>query len=293
MSAMRGFILAAGLGTRLKPWTERTPKPLVPVGGEPLVERALRQFAAAGVREVGVNLHHLGEQIADQVGDGARCGVRVTWFDERPHILGTGGGLKNAEGFLRASPSGAFLLANADVWHDFDLGDVVRAHRPQALATMVVHRLDRRPELHNVWVQASPAGGTTGPLALHDPLLPVVGASHVQTGRIRSIAGAPVAPGAADVPTIYTGVAVYGVELLDWLPMPTRQSGLVSHALVPAMAIGREVRFFEPRGHWFDCGTPAEVLRASAHALRARESAALSPALAQPARLTRSTARQS
>jgi hypothetical protein len=144
---MRGFILAAGLGTRLRPLTDHTPKPLVPVAGVPLVERAVLQLRDAGVREIGVNLFHLGQQIADYLGDGSRYGVKLQYFFEGPEILGTGGGLKNAEGFLRGGGD-SFVLANGDVWHDFDLNALVQAHQPQALATLLVHRAAHRPELH-------------------------------------------------------------------------------------------------------------------------------------------------
>jgi NDP-sugar pyrophosphorylase family protein len=259
---MRAFLLAAGLGTRLRPMTLHTPKPLVDVGGEALLFRAVRQLRAAGVREMGVNLFHLGGQIRDALGDGHQFGVDVTYFDETPHILGTG----------------AFLLVNSDVWHDFDLSEVVRVHKANALATMVVHRMPRRPELHNVWAQAPPSARATAPLGFAmpipgGPLVPRIGHPHVQTGRIRSIAGAPVPPAPTDVATIYTGVAVFNTELLTWLPDASKQSGLVTHGLIPAMAAGREVRFYEPAGTWFDCGTQAEVLRASTYALRVRAGA--------------------
>jgi NDP-sugar pyrophosphorylase family protein len=243
---MRGFILAAGLGTRLRPWTDRVPKPLVEIGGEPLIERAVRQLAKAGVRDIGVNLFHLGEQIRDRMGDGRQLGVRLTWFDERPEILGTGGGLKNAETFLRGGTAGAFLLVNGDVWHDFDLSGVIASHQPGSLATLAMHRTARRPELHTV--------GCTK--------------DGVDVGRIVHIGGKP-APQPHDFMAIYTGIAVYGVQMLDWLPARV-QSGLVSHGLLPAMQAGVEVRWVEPQGAWYDCGTPSEVLRASHYALSQR-----------------------
>lgn len=241
---MRGFILAAGLGTRLRPLTDHVPKPLVEVGGVPLVERTLLQMRDAGVREIGVNLFHLGELIREYVGTGERLGVRVTWFDERPHVLGTGGGLKQAEAFLRAGGP-TFLLANGDVWHDFDLRAVVAAHTPESLATLVVHRTPRRPELHNV------------------------GCVGKNQGRIVHIAGQPEGAPTPEFVGIYTGLAVLSTRLLDWLPVG-KVSGLVSHGLQPAMAAGEMVRFCEPEGAWYDCGTHAELLRASAHALRVR-----------------------
>ena len=244
---MRAFILAAGLGTRLRPLTETLPKPLVDVAGEPLIVRAVRQLRDAGVTEIGINLFHLGEQIPARLGDGSAFGVKLTYFDERPEVLGTGGGLKNAEGFLRGDDD-HFLLVNSDVWHDFDLGKLAFAHRRSVVATMAMHRMGRRPELHNVGC--------------------VPDAKSLRDGQIVHIADQP-----ADTdPTfraIYSGVAVYATRLLDFLPTG-KVSGLVTHGLLPAMAAGETVRYYEPEGCWFDCGTHAEVLRASSHALRSR-----------------------
>jgi len=264
---MRGFILAAGLGSRLRPFTDRTPKPLVEIGGEPLIERAIAQLVAAGVSDIGINVFHLGEQIVARLGDGRNLGARLTFFDERPEVLGTGGGLKNAESFLRGGASGQFLLANADVWHSFDLRRIVAAHPPHLLATLAVHRTVRRPELHTVACAFAAAGG----------------ARH--TGTIVQLAGKPHSALPGDFMAIYTGVAVYSTRLLDWLPV-SKVSGLVSHGLIPAMERGERVAWTEPEGAWFDCGTHAEVLRASAHALKLRGSLtrhALAAGVAAPA----------
>ena len=247
---MRGFILAAGLGTRLRPWTDHTPKPLVDVGGEPLIERAVRQLVAAGVTEIGVNLFHLGAQISERLGNGGHLGARLTWFDEQPRVLGTGGGLKNAEAYLRDSD--CFLLANADVWHDYDLGAVRRSHDSAHLATLVVHRTARRPELHTVACGLDAAD------------------SRRNVGPVLQIAGKPRESRPADYLAIYTGVAVFSTRLLDYLPPAGEVSSLVTHALIPGLERGDAVDWVEPAGRWYDCGTHGEVLRASAAALRVR-----------------------
>lgn len=242
---MRGFILAAGLGTRLRPLTDHTPKPLVPVAGVPLVERAVLQLRDAGVTEIGVNLFHLGQQIADYLGNGDRYGVKLQFFFEGPEILGTGGGLKNAEAFLRGGGD-RFVLANGDVWHDFDLRALLQAHRPAALATLLVHRAPHRPELHSVHVcQDAPGTGTV---------------AHIR-GKPREVP--------SDFAVIYTGIGVYATRLLDRLPAG-RPACLVQDGMLPALAEGDVVRWVEPSGAWFDCGTRAELLRASLYALRRR-----------------------
>lgn len=242
---MRGFILAAGLGTRLRPLTDVLPKPLVPIAGQPLVERAVRQLVAAGVSEIAINLFHLGDQIAAHLGDGRALGARITWFREGPEVLGTGGGLKNAEAFLRQGGE-AFALVNGDVWHNFDLAALIAGHRPEALATLAVCRVAHRPELHTVYVRQDQPGG----------------------GSVAHIRGKP-AEVPSDFSVIYTGLGVYATRVLARMP-PTGPACLVQDGLLPALAAGEQVRWVEPRGAWFDCGTRAEVLRASAYALRLR-----------------------
>lgn len=243
---MRGFVLAAGLGTRLRPLTNTLPKPLVPVGGVPLLERALRQMAVAGVTEVAVNAFHLAEQIVDFVGDGSRFGLRATVLVEGPQVLGTGGGLRNAKAFLQAGGD-AFVLANGDVWHDFDLEALQRTWQPGSVGTLAMAQEPRRPALHTVQCEGTAAPGATGRIGR-------VGKAH--SGQDGDFAG------------IYSGVAVLSTALLDLLP--DGESTLVEHGFWPAMAAGQRLHWWLPGGSWFDCGTHAEVLRASAHALRWR-----------------------
>src|SRR5207302_6853614 len=95
----KAMILAAGLGTRLRPLTETTPKALLEIGGRPMIEYPLRMLAAAGVEEIVVNLHHLGEQIRVMLGDGDRYGVRIHYSPEEP-VLDTGGALVRAKALL-------------------------------------------------------------------------------------------------------------------------------------------------------------------------------------------------
>ena len=93
---MKAFILAAGRGERLRPLTDHTPKPLLPVRGQPLIEWHLHKLAAAGVLEVVINLGWLGEQIEAHLGDGARFGLKLTYSPEGWPALETGGGLHRA-----------------------------------------------------------------------------------------------------------------------------------------------------------------------------------------------------
>jgi MurNAc alpha-1-phosphate uridylyltransferase len=112
---MKAMVLAAGRGERLRPLTERTPKPLVEVGGKALIDWHLEHLAAAGCREAVINVSHLGEQIVAHVGDGARYGMRIAWSRE-DEPLETAGGIAKALPLLGAEP---FLLVNSDIYCEY------------------------------------------------------------------------------------------------------------------------------------------------------------------------------
>lgn len=110
------MILAAGRGERMRPLTDRLPKPLIPVRGRPLIEHHLERLAAAGIERVVINLAWLGSLIRDALGDGARFGVRISYSEEAPLALETGGGIYRA---LKTLGPGAFLVVNGDVYTDY------------------------------------------------------------------------------------------------------------------------------------------------------------------------------
>src|SRR5437868_2994336 len=109
---MKAMLLAAGRGERLRPITDHLPKALVEAGGKPLIGWHLERLAAAGCREVVINVSHLGEQIVARLGDGARFGVRIDYSRE-PEPLETAGGIAGALALLADEP---FLLVNADIY---------------------------------------------------------------------------------------------------------------------------------------------------------------------------------
>jgi NDP-sugar pyrophosphorylase family protein len=137
---MDAMIFAAGLGTRLRPLTDTTPKALIDIGGCPILERIARRLIAAGATRLIVNVHHHAEQIRRFLGE--HDGFGVEWFvsDESEALLDTGGGLKAAgRYFRRDSP---FLLHNGDIYTDIDLAALYHAHNPDALATLAVMNRD-------------------------------------------------------------------------------------------------------------------------------------------------------
>ena len=134
---MKAMVFAAGRGTRLRPLTDTRPKALVEVAGQTLLEHVVRRLVEAGVTEVVINLHHLGEQIPPFLELHRRFGLRRVAYSDEPVLLGTGGGLKQAAWFF--DDGEPFLVHNVDVLSTIDLGTLLLAHRrSQALATLAV-----------------------------------------------------------------------------------------------------------------------------------------------------------
>jgi N-acetyl-alpha-D-muramate 1-phosphate uridylyltransferase len=130
---MKAMVLAAGRGERMRPLTDTLPKPLLTVGGRPLIAWHLAALARAGIREVVVNLSWLGEKLRAALGDGAAYGVSITYSEEGPVALETGGGIVRALPLLGPEP---FLVVSGDVWTDVDFGRLRLA--PDAQAHLVL-----------------------------------------------------------------------------------------------------------------------------------------------------------
>jgi NDP-sugar pyrophosphorylase family protein len=107
---MKAMIFAAGLGTRLKPITDTTPKALVPVGGKPLLQHTIEKLKLAGFDEIIINIHHFGDQIIDFVKSNKYFDIRIEFSDERASLLDTGGGIKKASHFFNDNKP--FLVHN-------------------------------------------------------------------------------------------------------------------------------------------------------------------------------------
>jgi N-acetyl-alpha-D-muramate 1-phosphate uridylyltransferase len=148
---LKAMILAAGRGERMRPLTEKLPKPLLEVGGHRLIEYHLASLIDFGVRDVVINLSWHGERIREALGDGAARGVSIRYSEEGPEPLGTGGGIEAALPLLGADP---FLVLNGDVWSDFPLRLLKRP--AESLAHLV---LVDNPEHHLGGDYALEAGG--------------------------------------------------------------------------------------------------------------------------------------
>ncbi len=238
-STMKAMILAAGSGTRLRPLTDRAPKPLLPLMLTPMVGHLLAQLHDQGVREVVINGHHLADQLAAWLGDGSRWGLCLA-FAHEPEIRGTAGALKNAESFLRGAP---FLVINADVLADFDLQALWAWHRARgALVTMVV-----RP----------------------DPAARLLGAVVVdERDRVQRINGRPEEKAKSldsglrrNDETIFTGIQIVGPQVLDAIPA-NRFVSTTADTYPRLLQGGRPVLAYRHPGYWLDVGVPERYLRA-------------------------------
>ena len=144
---MKAMILAAGLGTRLRPLTDDRPKALVTVAGRTLLEITLSRLHSFGVTDVIVNAHHHAQMIADYLQAHGNFGMRIEVSREE-ELLDTGGGLKSAAHFFRDSLQEPFILHNVDVLSAIDLGRMVRYHSEQhAMATLAVQQRDSSRQL--------------------------------------------------------------------------------------------------------------------------------------------------
>jgi len=227
---MKAMILAAGLGTRLRPLTETVPKPLVEVAGRPLIEYGLRQLRAADVREVVVNLHHLGAQVRAALGDGARFGVRLR-YSEEIELLDTGGGVYQARAWLDEP----FFVLNSDSIHDVPLRELARFHRETGgIATFVLR---------------------------HDPEAERYGLLHVDARhRLRRFRGEP-----RDVAEPLTALMYAGVMVWEPRVFAHMRAGAFSltRDLVPwLMRAGEAIHGFVYDGYWRVVDDAADLARA-------------------------------
>jgi len=166
----KAMILAAGRGERLRPLTDRTPKPLLEIRGKPLIQYHIERLAHAGIVEIVINLAWLGSMIRDYLGDGARFGVRIDYSEEAPHALETAGGIFRA--LPRLGPD-AFLVLNGDVFTDYPLAHAALAPGREAHLVLVPnppqHRQGDFGLEHGLAVPSAPLQYTFSGIAVYRP----------------------------------------------------------------------------------------------------------------------------
>jgi len=237
---MKAMILAAGLGTRLRPLTELRAKPALPILGRPVISLLLDLLDHHGIREVMINLHYLPESIREAVTRHPPRNIALTWSEE-PEPLGTGGGLRRAAEFLASDPECVVLAG--DMLLDLDLSGLVDRHRRSGRDVSLILRED-------------PRGEDFGTIGVDDGGRVVrVGETAVGTGARESREG------------LFTGVRIFSQralvewpdvsvfeDLRDWL-IPRMRRGASSGVDVGAEFVGPDESVWEP------VGTPAEYLR--------------------------------
>ena len=225
---MRAVILAAGLGTRMRPLTDKTAKPALPVLNEPLIVRTLRELKRAGVSEVMINLHHRGETIRAAIPEGD-LGLKIKYSRETA-ILGTGGALRKVRSWVGRNP---FFVVNGDVIFDFDLRGMMACHRrTSALATLAL-----KPNLNSKKYR------------------PVV---TDRAGRILSIRGLPSARKGSL--SLFASVHIIEPAILDRLPPGS--SDTVGDLYIPLLREGAHLQGIRQAGVWHDLGSPEGYLKA-------------------------------
>lgn len=228
---MKAMILAAGLGTRLKPLTDLIPKPLVPVNGLPLIFYNLALLRKFGIRDVVINLHHLGSHVKDLLGSGKRFGFRFAYSDE-PTILGTGGGIMKAKSFLKNGP---FLVLNGDIIIDLDIRRFFAFHRSRKAFASVVVQGGSQVKRYGV-LYRSP------------------------TGSLVSILERPAQQGPFEK-TFFTGIHLLDRRFFG-LKISRKKFCVIRNVYQPLLRKGVRLGAFRYDGVWSDLGTFEDLKRA-------------------------------
>ena len=257
---MNALIFAAGKGERMRPLTERTPKPLLLAGGKPLIVWHLENLAAAGVSKVVINTAWLAEQFPATLGDGSRWGLRLRYSHEGAEPLETGGGMLHALQLLGAAP---FLAVNGDIWTDYEFDHLPR--EPAALAHLVM--------------VANPAHNPRGDFAFKPAFERTMDAVAGQTqtgnaGPVKCLHPAieqPLLQAEGELLT-FAGIGVYRPALFDdWRKIIGNVDGATESPprfklapLLRAAMARKQVTGETLQGAWTDVGTPQRLAQLDA-----------------------------
>lgn len=230
------LLLAAGFGKRLGALTEKKPKPLVEIGGRPVIDRLLALLGAQGVPRVFINLHYRGDQIKKFVGDGSNWNLEVVYFDE-PTILDTGGAIRNVEPAMRFS---SLVTINADVvlGESFSFPKLLSMHqKDERLATLVLRQTEDPVHSNEVGIDAQ--------------------------GRICSFLGKNYFPIPLSQSLMYAGIQVIAPKLFSYMPQRGSVFSITRDTYVKVLESGGYLGSLTFTGYWADIGTPEGLERAS------------------------------
>jgi NDP-sugar pyrophosphorylase family protein len=228
---MKAFILAAGLGTRLRSLGLDAPKVMAPIAGRPLLEHHITLLREQGIRELIVNLHHLPEKITEHFGDGSRYGVHITYSHE-PELLGTAGAVKKMEYLLR---DGTFIVLYGDNLIQIEFAPLVEFHRTRrAVATVALFE--------------SPEPWTGGVVEME------------ADGRVRRFVEKPD-PKEVSTNLINAGIYVLEPQVFDAIPAG-QFCDFGKDVFPKLLAAGKAVYAMKPRAYVQDVGTPERLAKA-------------------------------
>jgi mannose-1-phosphate guanylyltransferase len=279
---MKAMILAAGLGTRLRPLTNDRPKALVEINGRTLLEITITRLASFGIREIIVNIHHFAEMVVEYLKSKNNFGLRIEVSREDDLLLDTGGGLKKAGWFFLADPNRLdepFLLHNVDVISNIDFYQMLRFHTENhALATLAVQsRPSSRQLLFNQNLQL--VGRRVNN---HDTLIPipeiaileeksVISSLPAQAGEARSLSSpasplaSPLAVGAghSPLPLAFSGIHILSPRLLPLLTETTPVFSTIDSYLRLGSEGHKILAFRADSFYWRDLGRPSDLAQAA------------------------------
>lgn len=219
---MEGFILAAGLGTRLRPLTDDRPKALVKVGGMTLLERTIRRLESAGINHIVINVHHFADKVIDFVNTHT-WQTKIDISDERDLLLDTGGALKHAAPLFSGREE--VLVHNVDILSDIDLQAVERHHRSEGnLVTLCVSRR--------------------------------------KTKRLLAFDERGLLVGRADEGLAFSGISIVSPELFALLPEADRPYPVIDEYIRLSQAGHRIGAYLHDPAHWLDVGKPETLKQA-------------------------------
>lgn len=240
----RAMILAAGFGTRLGELTAIRPKPMLPICGAPLVRWSVLWLRAQGIREIVINLHHLGEQIEAELGDGSALDVAIAYSNEAGMILGTGGGLRQARPLLDDGKDTPIVVVNGKILTDLALAPVLARHRErESEATMVLRR-----DIEGVW---------GGELAIG------------RDGKLATFLGKTREGSEPGEKVMFTGIHVIAPRFLDRVP-PQGEQCIVRTAYRELFESGPGIDAWLHDGYWWEHSTTERYLDGLANVLEGR-----------------------
>ena len=229
---MRAMLLAAGLGTRLRPLTDTMPKCLVRLHDRPMIDYPLLMLRRYGVREIVVNLHHFADQVEEYLGDGARFGLHIVCSREET-LLDTGGGILRVRGLLDQGP---FVVVNGDVLIDLRLDRVLRFHRQRGAAATLVLRKDPAAEAYGAI--CTDARGNVCRFLHHE---------------------APRAPRGKLEQYMFTGVQVLEPTVFRYMDEDEVPFGITRRTYPRMLKAAERLSGFRFDGEWQDLGTPERL----------------------------------